>query len=416
MKDTDMSTSQTTTSRRIVIIGGGVSGLSIAVRLSQSGFPVMLLEASDLGSAASSKNQGWLYSGAWFAPRQRNLARFCYESLKETLQFCPECVEPNTGEMIYVFASPTSDVAYWTEAWNDAGIPFQKVAIPVAVEETGLPETMVRRAYRLPDRAIRPDVLLQRLTAQAEYQCVDIRTRSRVTSLLKSGDVVRGVLTGRNEEIEAGLVIIAANVGGAGLWPQVPSNGYANGAKAHPQTEFTRVGLKTHCLTVEPRLARIPYCVVDMEGLNHLPHESHSMFGTSRWFPVADGRDQRPIPSEIDRLRKLVTNAYPVLRVVRHDVAGWAGTTVQAMHVDQVEPGLAPMPTVIDHSHEPPFVSNLLSVFPGRGTLWPQLAEATRFAVLEKLGIKVAGMANPPWAIDSANEPVQVGNPELGRV
>ena len=69
-----MHSNSKTPSRRIVIVGGGVSGLSIAVRLSQSGLPVTLLESGRLGHAASTKNQGWLYSGAWYAPRQRDLA------------------------------------------------------------------------------------------------------------------------------------------------------------------------------------------------------------------------------------------------------------------------------------------------------------------------------------------------------
>jgi len=45
---------------RVVIVGGGVAGLSIAVRLAQSGLPVTVLEASKLGHEASTRNQGWL--------------------------------------------------------------------------------------------------------------------------------------------------------------------------------------------------------------------------------------------------------------------------------------------------------------------------------------------------------------------
>ena len=206
-------------SRRIVIVGGGVSGLSIAVRLSQSGLPVTLLEASNLGRAASSKNQGWLYSGAWFAPRQRNLASLCYKSLQETLRFCPECLQHGTGAMIYVLSSPKTNPLDWTDAWTAAGIPYEVIPRGVAVEEMGIPEPVVKHAFRLPDRAMRPAVLLERLTAQAEYQGVDIRTESLVTCLLQDGDEVHGVITARREEIAAGLVILAANVGGAALWP-----------------------------------------------------------------------------------------------------------------------------------------------------------------------------------------------------
>jgi len=64
---------------RVVIVGGGISGLSIAVRLSQFGLSVTVLESGYLGDGTSSRNQGWLYSGAWFAPQQPSLARACHE-------------------------------------------------------------------------------------------------------------------------------------------------------------------------------------------------------------------------------------------------------------------------------------------------------------------------------------------------
>lgn len=224
---------------------------------------------------------------------------------------------------------------------------------------------------------------------------------------------MHGVMTAHQETIDASLVILAANVSGASLWPVGPSNGprqgRASAIKRAPQTEFTRVALKTHCLTVQPELCRMPFCLVDLEGLNHLPHAEKSIFGSSRWLPVSDGRDLHSIPSEIERLKKVVRTIYPKLRLEHHQLIDWAGTTVQAMHVDQVEPGLAPLPTVIDHGLEPPCVGNLISVFPGRASLWPQLAEAARIAVLKKLGERIADVPTAPWF-------VQQSHPHFSRV
>jgi hypothetical protein len=132
-------------------------------------------------------------------------------------------------------------------------------------------------------------------------------------------------------------------------------------------------------------MASSPYCIVDFAGFNHVPHANDSIFGSSRWLPASDSHDRSVAPGEIDRLRMMIISAYPQFRPQDHEVLEWAGCTVQAMHVDQVEPGIAPMPTVIDHESEPPHVTNLLSVFPGRATLWPQLAELTRVAVIRKL-------------------------------
>ena len=296
--------------------------------------------------------------------------------------------------MIYAISSPATKPSDWTNAWQAAGIPFKEIASGAAAEEMGVAESVVQHAFRLPDRAIRTDVLLECLTAKAEHQGVEIRTESPVTALSKRDDQIVGVVTGRGEEIAARLVIVAANVGGTHLWPA--------GSTIGEQGEFTRVGLKAHCLAIRPKLGSAPFCVVDLEGLNHIPHASVSAFGFSRWIPVRHAADQRVIPAEIDRLWKLLGQIYPDFRRDGSDVVEWAGTTVQAMRVDQVEPGIAPMPTVIDHEREPPRVSNLLSVFPGRASLWAELAEATRLVVLEKLHDGNPKTARPPWAIASS--------------
>ncbi len=68
---------QRATAQRIVIVGGGIAGLSAAVRLAQAGLPVTVLESSQLGGAASTRNQGWLHSGGLFALDFPDYARTC---------------------------------------------------------------------------------------------------------------------------------------------------------------------------------------------------------------------------------------------------------------------------------------------------------------------------------------------------
>ena len=122
-------------SERIVIVGGGFAGLSIATRLAQSGLPVTLLEAGQLGIDASTRNQGWLHSGAFFAREHPQLARQCHESLRQTLKFCPESIEPGSPEMLYVFSKTTSQRAEWMSAWDAAEIPYQSVPHDEACRE-----------------------------------------------------------------------------------------------------------------------------------------------------------------------------------------------------------------------------------------------------------------------------------------
>lgn len=263
-----MKTRNKQTARRIVIVGGGVAGLSISIRLAQSGLPVTVLEAGHLGQAASTKNQGWLYSGAWFAPQQRDLARLCHQSLQETINLCPECLEPACPSMTFIISSHNTLPSHWTKAWNEAGIPYQQIGTQAAIDETGIPESLVQHAYRLPDRAFRSDLLLECLTTKAEHLGVEVRTESPVTAFIRTADRVDGVVTLHGEEIAARLVILAANLGGVPLWPDT--------AKPGEQTGFHRIGLKANCLAVRPDFAG-PFLRCRRRGIQ--PHSASKCFG-----------------------------------------------------------------------------------------------------------------------------------------
>lgn len=378
-------------SQRVVIVGGGISGLSIAVRLSQSGLPVTLLEASELGFGASTRNQGWLYSGAWFAPRNPLLATQCYRSLQQTLFFCPDCVEPNDAGMIYVIADEASRSDQWTLAWTRTGIPFEPLAREGALKKLPLwnPDK-IHKAWRLPDRAIRSDVLLRRLMEVAESHGVEIRTGTPVAGLMKSENRVQGVIASSGEEIPAGLVVLATG-GEAALRSEVSHE------RAGDQPSYEIVNLKTHLIAVQPGMGAPPFCVVDREGFNHIPHSSTSVLGTNHWKVVSRPDDAEVETEEIQRITNHLGQLLPSWDFSESEVTEWAGTTVQAMHVEQIEPGQATLPTVIDHETEPEGLKNLLSVFPGRASLWPQLAEMVLQVVEANREIAAPQIARPPW-------------------
>ncbi|MBT4867477.1 MAG: FAD-dependent oxidoreductase, partial [Planctomycetaceae bacterium] len=368
------------------------SGLSIASRLVQSGLPVTLLEATRIGAGASTRNQGWLHSGGWFATQHRSLARECYESLQQTIKFCPECLEPNHDGMAYIVSDRNSDTDCWTESWRAAGIPFSEWDRDDLLRSApALSKSPIHRVFRLPDGAFRPDILVNHLAAAARNAGVELLTETRVERLLYEGDSVVGIRTGTGEEIAARLVILAGNTGTAFLWPG------SDGESVGRQSEFQRVFLRTHLLAVEPEICSLPFCVIDSVGINHIPHQKSSVLGNDHWQVV--NRETRPVVSSSESLTlyESVNRFLPTVDLDTQVTKTWAGITVQAMHVTQVEPGQAPLTTVIDHERDAPAVRNLLSVFPGRATLWPQLAEQTREAVLAKLQPQFLMAAQPPW-------------------
>src|SRR5262245_3485570 len=380
------------TARRVVIVGGGISGLSAAVRLSQAGLAVTLLEASQLGGGASTRNQGWLHSGALYAKEAPDYARVCHAALQQCLKFCPECLEPAVPSMAYLFSRPETLVRSWTHAWHAAGIHQSEMPLEeVFAALPGMDRNRVQHAFKLPDRAIRLDVLLAHLAATAQNAGAEIRTGTPVNRLLRDGNQVKGVATAGGEEIAARLVILAGGSPGFAMTAEFHSH------HAGSQPEVELVALKAHLVSFRPEAGRLPFCVPDADGFNHLPHPAASVFGTGRWERTAQPDDQTD-PKQVSLLRKKVHEFFPGLATDVNSQA-WAGTMMQALQVDQVAAGGALWPAVIDHSRHAPHVQNLLSIFSGRATLWTRLAEQTRQTVLTKLDTTPAGTAHPPWAI-----------------
>jgi glycine/D-amino acid oxidase-like deaminating enzyme len=379
-------------STRVVIVGGGISGLSIAARLAQAGLPVTVLEATAVGFGASTRNQGWLFSGGWFAPEHPELARMCHRSLEQTLEFCPECIEPGTGPMVYLAENPDTDVARWTSAWDAAGIPFQRLASAALLDR--FPHLSIRRAgeaFELPDRAFQPQVLLQRLAQTAAAAGVEIRSGVSVSGLLWQDGNVGGVETSEGERLPSQLVILAGNAKGGFLEPGFGTQ------EVGAQQQAALMCLKTHLVAVRPGIGGVPLCVVDSGGFNHIPHPPASVFGSNHWQRAAHSGDESPEPAEIRRIWEHIGRLFPDVRREARNVLEWAGVTVQAMHVEQVEAGRAPLPTVVDHQWESSPLGNLVSVFPGRASLWPVLAEEARETVLRKLQREETAVAAPPW-------------------
>jgi len=359
---------------KIIIVGGGFAGLAIAVRLSELGIPITLLEASSLGFDASSRNQGWLHSGALFAANDTDYATICYQSLEYIEKHYSACFASNQTGMRFLASDAETDIAKWTTAWNQAGIPYQSLELSdVGKYIPELDLTQIHSAFMLPDRVMDPESLLQQLGAQASQAGVEIRTETTVSHLVKNEakQEITGVELGTDEIIDGQLVILATGAMGTNLWSETKQN------KSGLQTNYRRVMLKTNLTSCEPAVSTVPFCIFDQAGFNHMPQENRSVFGHNKWTIVTQGEDHSVTESEKQQIWEKIAQYFPAVNQEDYLVKEWSGVSVQALHLDQVEPGVITRPTVINHAEESPHWKNLLSVYPGRATLWPQLADQT---------------------------------------
>lgn len=356
----------TTGADRVVVVGAGLSGLAAAIRLAEAGREVVVLETHRIGGGASTRNQGWLHSGGWFARSSRDLARFCHEALDRTIEFSPNSLEPGFPGMLYVV--PGDEVAEWTAAWDTSGIPFEPCTDDeVETYVPGLERDEHSQGFLLPDRAFRFDRLIADLTAVAGRRGAAILNGRSVERFRVVGDAVVGVETTDCRFIEAETVVLAGNATG------MPLLRTAFADRPGRQVPFELVPVKTHLTSLRTDVPRWPFCIVGEQGFHHIPRGDRGVFGLQRWLPVVDPLDQSVVPAEIERLHATIGRCLPGFEPEHH--ADWAGTTMQAMHDEQIVPGAAPLPTVVDHATYSPPLRNLLSVFPGRASLWDRSAE-----------------------------------------
>jgi glycine oxidase len=225
-----------TTPPDVVVVGGGIIGLSIAWRASQRGLAVTLLERDRVGGATSRVAAGMLapVAEAEFGEAGRRLLDLGLRSAEMWPGFAAE-LEDATGMPVKLLLVATLMVARDEDearelerqlAYRESlGLHTERLRASVARErEPGLAPT-VRLALEAPgDHSVQPRQALAALRLACERAGVSIREHSEVSSILldETGERVRGVFVrsggeASGEELRADRVVIAAGPWSPGI-------------------------------------------------------------------------------------------------------------------------------------------------------------------------------------------------------
>ena len=202
----------------VAVVGGGIVGTAVALRLAQEGRRVVLLEKGEIGREASWA-AGGILTPVHLAEYPKPLARLCtasaalYPALIDTLrELSAVDVEfRRTGFLILVRDDATALAARELEAHKRAhGQPVEPLtADEVAALQPGL-GTAPRSGLFLPDIAqVRNNRMAVALAEAAQKKGVEIRRDAAVTGFLRIPGRVTGVKTTQGDLL-AGTVVIAA--------------------------------------------------------------------------------------------------------------------------------------------------------------------------------------------------------------
>jgi len=213
---------------RIIVVGGGVIGCSIARELAASGCSVLLLERDRVGCEASSAAAGILNPQI----EAEGVSPF-FELGVDSLRLYPDYVgslKEETGIEAAFFGRGTLlvDMTREDEAssrqlcrWQqEAGLPVEAVT-PREVEglEAGLGGSTLGGLFFPRGSQVDPAALTRALAVSAKKLGVDLRERSPVTGFKEAKGRIAGVVTAGGETHEADQVILAAGAWSSTLIP-----------------------------------------------------------------------------------------------------------------------------------------------------------------------------------------------------
>ena len=228
-------------SHPVVIVGGGVIGLSIAWRLARRGEPVLVLERDTVGRAASRVAAGMLAAAAEVGFEEPELYGLCRDALREWPAYA-DALERESGQPLDYRSFGTLVVADDRDAaealrrgyrfQEQQGYPVAWLSGAEALEREPMLSPRIVAAVSVPeDHAIDNRALLSALTTAIEKAGGEIREGIRVDRFDsdRQTPMVEAVMVASGERItiEASKLVIASGPWASDLegWPndQKPS-------------------------------------------------------------------------------------------------------------------------------------------------------------------------------------------------
>lgn len=216
----------------VLIVGGGIIGLTVAYHLARAGVAVTLVERGALGREASWAAAGYLAfqgSGNIPGPRLelRRVSRRMYDAWIDELR---ELTPADTGFGCCGLLEICLDELEVKEAreradWQSAAgydVEWLDAAATRARHPYLARDLPVHGGLLFPDIAqVRPPRLLRALSEAVRALGVGIREHSPVTVITREGDRVTGVALASGERLDAAVVVNAAGSWAAQLGPEM---------------------------------------------------------------------------------------------------------------------------------------------------------------------------------------------------
>lgn len=196
-----------------IIIGAGIAGLLTAIRLSQKGQRVLVVEKNKIGSGSTSSNHGMIHSGALFVSQHGHIVKNCQEAQGLFMGLVSQAELP-TDDSIYIGTEKQLDK--FVKLLKKHNLDWKSVSTNDVTEVN--PAVSNEYSYiGIKERVFSSAKILKILTSYCLANDVEFILGSEVSRIkIKSGKTV-GVVVGNDQFIASENVVIATGLGTTSL-------------------------------------------------------------------------------------------------------------------------------------------------------------------------------------------------------
>ncbi|MEQ9491356.1 MAG: FAD-dependent oxidoreductase [Alphaproteobacteria bacterium] len=363
-------------SPRAVVIGGGATGCGVARDLTLRGFAVTLVEFGDLGSGTSSRFHGMLQCGARYAVSDTEYAAECMRERLNVAEIAPDAIEHTGGLFVSLPEDPPDFADDFVRGCTEARIPVRELDLEQVMREEPKMSQNILRAFSVPDSTVQPWRLLNILIDDVRRRGGEILTRHQVTGI----DVANGRAHSVRVEGPDGARTLEADVivNAAGPWSARVAGLVGEGADIE-------LG-KGSILVLSHRMVTriINRCRPPSSHDIMVPTGTVSLFGTTS--EVVDSPDTTYVrPEEIQELLDNAEVLFPGIRDYRAFRA-WAG--VRPLFKPKGWASDKPLPrrhSIVDHADAG--ISGFWTICGGSLTTHRSMAEDIGDRICRSMGI-----------------------------
>ncbi|MCJ7511927.1 MAG: FAD-dependent oxidoreductase [Anaerolineales bacterium] len=363
----------------VLVIGGGATGLGVALDACVRGMQVVLVERGDLGQGTSGRYHGLLHSGGRYVITDPASARDC--ALENTVlrRIAPSTIEDTGGLFLSAAPDPPEFADRWLNACAATGVPAEELSLEYVFRLEPALARDLQRAFRVSDASLDSFDLLHLLADTVRSAGGQILTRHPVEKVLvEGGRVVGAALRPGPDGVDQ--VRAEAVVNAAGPW----AGRIAASAGAEIPIALGKGAMLA--LAARPVHTILNRCKMPSDGDIVVPVGTVAVLGTTD-KPVASPDDISIAPWEIDLLlaeaRFLLPDVYQ-MRPLR----AWSGIRPLYRPPSPADDPTRLLPrahTIIDHGRLGQ-ADGLISIFGGKLTTYRKMAEEAVDLLSARLG------------------------------